>query len=703
MCPPGLAFGSASTSARSTRRRAPGRPLLLRLGHDRQGPAQGPAGQPFTPAVGLLMALDVALELIEEEGLDNVLERHAPARPRHPRRRGRDRPRAVRRPRTSAPTWSPPSRCPRTSTAPRCQADARPVRHHDRRRPGPAQGQDRAHRPLRLLRRLRHPHVAVGALEMALVELGHEVELGAGVGAAQRVFLDAGVPAAAPRDRSPRPRQGEDRRLRRRRCCASDFDVDLGVDWDDGELAERIGEYDGILIRSATKLTADLIERADAPAGDRPRRRGRGQRRRARRDQARHRRRQRARSPTWSRRPSTRWRCCWRWPATSRRRTRRCTPASWERSKFSGVELYEKTLGIVGFGRIGQLVAERARGFGMRVDRVRPVRGRRALPRARRREAPRPRTTSTRGPTSSPSTCPRRPTPRAGSTPRPSRRCATACASSTWPAARWWSTRSCRRRWTAARSAGAALDVFRTEPITEHPLFGYPNVIVTPHLGASTAEATDRAGEQAAEQVVAALTGGVVSTAVNIPAIPPEDMGGGGPVPAAVRAARPHRRGAGRGRVDRSRRGRVPRPPGRARRPPVDDRGAQRRAVRPHRGGGQLRQRPGAGRGARHRRLRDQGAGRARLRRPDPRDRRGRGRARAGRGHGLRARQPAAPARGLGAALQRADRPPRDPVPLLRRARDGGPRGHRSWARRGSTSCPPPSGTAPARPTAARR
>ena len=63
-----------------------------------------------------------------------------------------------------------------------------------------------------------------------------------------------------------------------------------------------------------------------------------------------------------------------------------------------------------------------------------------------------------------------------------------------------------------------------TEPITDHPLFGYPNVVVTPHLGASTAEATDRAGYQTAEQVVAALTGGVVSTAVNIPAVGAEDM-----------------------------------------------------------------------------------------------------------------------------------------------------------------------------------
>ena len=76
----------------------------------------------------------------------------------------------------------------------------------------------------------------------------------------------------------------------------------------------------------------------------------------------------------------------------------------------------------------------------------------------------------------------------------------------------------------AGKVAGAALDVFASEPITDHPLFGYPNVVVTPHLAASTTEAQDRAGVQTAEQVVAALTGGTVSTAVNIPAVSPEDM-----------------------------------------------------------------------------------------------------------------------------------------------------------------------------------
>ena len=60
------------------------------------------------------------------------------------------------------------------------------------------------------------------------------------------------------------------------------FDVELGVGWTREQLADRIGDYDGILIRSATKLDAELLERADAPARGRPRRRRRRQRRRRR-------------------------------------------------------------------------------------------------------------------------------------------------------------------------------------------------------------------------------------------------------------------------------------------------------------------------------------------------------------------------------------------------------------------------------------
>ena len=149
--------------------------------------------------------------------------------------------------------------------------------------------------------------------------------------------------------------------------------------------------------------------------------------------------------------------------------------------------------------------------------------------------------------------------------------------------------------------AGAALDVFRAEPITDHPLFGYPNVIVTPHLGASTAEATDRAGYQAAEQVVAALTGGSVTSAVNVPAVAAEDLEVLGPfLPLAARsAASPSRSPDGSvDRVEVEFLGRIAERDTR----PLDDRGAAGRARGPHRGGGQRGQRAVARRGARDRR-----------------------------------------------------------------------------------------------------
>ena len=100
------------------------------------------------------------------------------------------------------------------------------------------------------------------------------------------------------------------------------FDVDLGVAWDRGELEQRIGDYDGILIRSATKLDGDLLAKAtrlravgragvgvdnvDVPVATK---RGIVV--------------ANAPSQTSSPPPSTRWRCSWRWPATCPRRTRR--------------------------------------------------------------------------------------------------------------------------------------------------------------------------------------------------------------------------------------------------------------------------------------------------------------------------------------------------------------------------------------------
>jgi D-3-phosphoglycerate dehydrogenase len=316
------------------------------------------------------------------------------------------------------------------------------------------------------------------------------------------------------------------------------FDVDLGIDWTDEDLVERIGAYHGILIRSATKMTAELIGKAtnlrvigragvgvdnvDVEAATN-------------------------RGIVVANAPQSN-------VVTAAEHTMALllalarnvpqahaslTSGKWERSKFSGVELYEKTLGIVGFGRIGQLVAQRARGFGMRVLAFDPF-----------VSAERYRELGVEKAQSSDEVCAQADfiTIHLPKTPE----------TEGWmDAEQFAKMRDGVRVLNVARGgliddaalkdaldsgkvAGAALDVFPSEPITEYPLFqGYPNVVVTPHLGASTAEATDRAGFQSAEQVVAALTGGVVSTAVNIPSVGAEDMEVLGPfLPLARRLGR---------------------------------------------------------------------------------------------------------------------------------------------------------------------
>jgi D-3-phosphoglycerate dehydrogenase len=198
------------------------------------------------------------------------------------------------------------------------------------------------------------------------------------------------------------------------------------------------------------------------------------------------------------------------------------TGGKWERSRFSGIELHEKTLGIFGFGRIGQLVAHRALAFGMNViaydpfvaaDRYREV----GVEKAERADdvyqaadfitLHLPKTPETEGWLDAEALA----------------RCKDGVRILNVARGPLIVDRDLQAALDSGKVGGAALDVFASEPVTAHPLFSYPKVIVTPHLGASTAEATDRAGYQAAEQVIAALTGGVVTSAVNVPAIAPED------------------------------------------------------------------------------------------------------------------------------------------------------------------------------------
>ena len=305
------------------------------------------------------------------------------------------------------------------------------------------------------------------------------------------------------------------------------LEVELGVDWEDGELDRRIAEFDGILIRSATQLTEDLIDKAerlkvvgragvgvdnvDVEAATK-------------------------RGVVVANAPQSN-------VITAAEHTlamllalarkvpqahESLTGGAWERSRFSGVELYEKTLGILGFGRIGQLVAQRALGFGMRVlafdayvaeERFRALGVERAessdelYGRADFLTIHLPVTGETENFLDAAAFAKMKEGVRIINVAR----------------GKLIVEDALREALDSGRVAGAALDVFRDEPVTDNPLFGYPNVVVTPHLGASTAEATDRAGYQAAEQVVAALTGGVVTSAVNVPAIAPEDLEALGP------------------------------------------------------------------------------------------------------------------------------------------------------------------------------
>ena len=145
------------------------------------------------------------------------------------------------------------------------------------------------------------------------------------------------------------------------------FDVDVEIDMPADELADRIAGYDALIVRSATAVDADLLARAErlkvvGRAGT-----GVDNVDVAERHPPRHHRRQRPRREHGVGRRARASDCCCRWPATSRRPTPRSAPAAGSAPVSAASRCADKTLGILGFGRIGQLVAARARGLGMQV------------------------------------------------------------------------------------------------------------------------------------------------------------------------------------------------------------------------------------------------------------------------------------------------------------------------------------------------
>jgi D-3-phosphoglycerate dehydrogenase len=186
----------------------------------------------------------------------------------------------------------------------------------------------------------------------------------------------------------------------------------------------------------------------------------------------------------------------------------------WKRSSYTGVELHGKTVGVIGLGKIGQLFAQRVAGFGVDLVAYDPyvapalaaqlgielLELDELLARADVISIHLPKTPETKGLIDA------------------------AALAKTKPgvvivnAARGGlvDEEALAKAIADGHVGGAGVDVFVTEPATSSPLFGLPNVVVTPHLGASTAEAQDRAGTDVAKSVLLALRGDFVPDAVNV-------------------------------------------------------------------------------------------------------------------------------------------------------------------------------------------
>jgi D-3-phosphoglycerate dehydrogenase len=313
----------------------------------------------------------------------------------------------------------------------------------------------------------------------------------------------------------------------------SRFDVDVDTESD---LAEIVDRYDAIVIRSATRLTAELIERAErlkvigrAGVGvdnvdvEAATRRGIVV----------------ANAPE-----STVVSAAEHTIGLLVALVRNIPQAHaalkegrWERSRWGGVELADKTLGIVGFGRIGQQVARRALGLGMRVIACDPFVGEERfrelgvepvedvddlLDSADVVTLHSPLTAQTERLIDGDAIARMRDGARIVNAARGGLIDEEALADAI----------------RSGKLAGAALDVFSTEPYSG-PLLELDAVVVTPHLAASTSEAQDRAGLVVAEQVAAALEGSMVSNAVNIPVVDQADLDVLGPfVPLAAKLGR---------------------------------------------------------------------------------------------------------------------------------------------------------------------
>lgn len=298
------------------------------------------------------------------------------------------------------------------------------------------------------------------------------------------------------------------------------IDVDLKVGLKPDELKAIIGQYDGLAIRSATKVTPDIISAAlklkvvgragigvdnvDVPAAT-----GRGI--------------VVMNTPfgnsitTGEHAIALMFALARQLPAANA-----STHASkWEKSRFMGMELTGKTLGIIGCGNIGSIVAERALGLKMKVIAFDPfltperaaqlgvekVELDQLFPRADFITLHTPLTDQTRNIIDAKSLA----------------KCKKGVQIINCARGGLIVEADLKAALDSGHVAGAALDVFAEEPAKQHPMFGMENVICTPHLGASTSEAQENVALQIAEQMSDFLLTGAVTNALNMPSVSAED------------------------------------------------------------------------------------------------------------------------------------------------------------------------------------
>ena len=299
--------------------------------------------------------------------------------------------------------------------------------------------------------------------------------------------------------------------------------VDVGTDWDADELLARIKDYHGLIIRSATKVTAEVIQ-----AGEKLEVVGRAGVGVDNIDVAEATKRgvvvvNAPQSNVLSAAEHTiaLIMCCARNIPQAHADLK---AGRWEKGRWGkgGVELQDKVLGIIGLGRIGFLVAERARGLKMKViaydpfvpaERFHELDLERAdTPGCIYREADfitvhLPKSAETIGFVDDDAFAQMKDGVRVVNVARGG-----IIDEEAWA-----------RAVASGKVAASAVDVYPSEPTTSCPLFVYDSVVCTPHLGASTKEAQLRAGTIIAEQVALVLQGKFAPNAVNVPMVPGED------------------------------------------------------------------------------------------------------------------------------------------------------------------------------------